>query len=245
MTKINRAMRLGRMPGIAARILRKLDEAGLLGTQLFVVGTHSLYAYEARSGVIFEGGLTATTDIDLLWDVRRKLSLAVADEVRSEGVIGLLRRVDHSFGARAGSFRAINQDGYFVDLIRPLERDEITQPILRLGESNDDLAAAAILGLQWLINAPRFEAVVISDDGRPLWMSCIDPRAFALHKYWLSKLGSREATKRRRDAQQALAVMTVASQYLNLKVAAKDLTALPLDIVRGAKDLAALSHRKR
>src|SRR5262245_60063439 len=81
MDQINRAHMLGRVPDTAARVLRKLDEEGLLGKQLFVVGTHSLFAYESRSGVLFESGLTATTDVDLLWDVRRKLSLAVAAEV--------------------------------------------------------------------------------------------------------------------------------------------------------------------
>jgi hypothetical protein len=60
MDKINRAYDLGRMPRTAARVLRKLDEVGLLGQQLFVVGTHSLYAYEARAGVVLDGGLTAT-----------------------------------------------------------------------------------------------------------------------------------------------------------------------------------------
>jgi hypothetical protein len=77
MAAMNRAARIGRMPELAARILRKLDAEGLLGNQLFVVGTHALYAYEAASGVVFETGLTATGDIDLLWDTRRKLSLAV------------------------------------------------------------------------------------------------------------------------------------------------------------------------
>ena len=73
MTRLNRASNLGRVPETAARILRKLDGEGLLGKHLFVVGTNSLYAYEAASGVLFETGLTATEDVDLLWDVRRRL----------------------------------------------------------------------------------------------------------------------------------------------------------------------------
>ena len=74
MTRLNRASNLGRVPTTAARILRKLDAEGLLGKHLFVVGTNSLYAFEAGSGVLFETGLTATEDVDLLWDVRRHLS---------------------------------------------------------------------------------------------------------------------------------------------------------------------------
>ena len=39
---INRAYRLGRIPKIAADILRALDDQQLMGTHLIVVGTHSL-----------------------------------------------------------------------------------------------------------------------------------------------------------------------------------------------------------
>jgi hypothetical protein len=237
MDRLNRASDLGRMPETAARILRKLDAEGLLGKHLFVVGTHSLYAYEAASGVLFDTGLTATGDIDLRWDVRRKLSLALVD-ARQEGVLGLLRRVDRSFTAKRGSYRAINDDGYYVDLIRPLEKDEVRKAVNKLTDVDDDLEAAAIIGLNWLINAPKFEQVVIGADGRPLWMSCIDPRAFALHKFWLSREPSRDAVKRRRDAQQARAVASVAAEYLGLRFEAKDLTALPIELVKGAKELA-------
>jgi hypothetical protein len=244
MESINRALRLGRMPITPARILRKLDDVGLLGHQLIVVGTNCLFAYETRSGVLLDAALTATTDIDLLVDARQRLSLAMAEQVRPEGIMGLLRRADKSF-ARIAEYRAANDEGYLVDLIAPLRPDEVTAPVIRLGETNDDLAAAAIMGLQWLINAPKFEAVVIADDGRPLWMACIDPRAFALHKRWLAKQEDREGVKRRRDAEQARAVAQVASEYLNLKFQAKDLTALPLALVRGAKDLAGVAERKR
>ena len=94
MQKINRGYSLGRVPLTAAKVLRKLDEAGLLGQTLFVVGTHSLCAYEARAEIMFEGGLMATADIDLLWDTRRKLSLVVSQDVGPEGLMGLLRNVD-------------------------------------------------------------------------------------------------------------------------------------------------------
>lgn len=243
MEPLNRASGLGRMPELASRILRKLDAEGLMGNQLFVVGTHALYAYEAASGVVFDTGLTATGDIDLLWDTRRKLSLALVD-AREQGVLGLLRRIDRSFSAKPNSFRAVNEDGYYVDLIRPLEKNEAQKAIGKLGEADDDLEAAAIIGLQWLINAPKFEQIVMGTDGRPLWMSCIDPRAFALHKYWISKRGDREAVKRLRDAEQAKAVARVASQYLGLDFNAKDLSSLPIELVKGAKELAKTTGKR-
>ncbi len=36
------------------------------------------------------------------------------------------------------------------------------------------------------MNAPQFEEMVIADDGLPAWVSCIDPRVYALYKYWLA-----------------------------------------------------------
>ena len=174
--------------------------------------------------------------MDLLWDVRQKLKLAMVN-VRAEGVIGLLRRIDRSFKQTKATFRAANDDGYFVDLIRPFQPNEVTKAAPLFSKAEADLEAAAITGLQWLMNSPKFEQVAMGADGRPVWMSCVDPRAFALHKYWLSKQDSRDSVKRRRDAQQAKAVAQVASTYLNLRFEAKDLTALPIDMVRGAKDL--------
>jgi hypothetical protein len=234
---INRALRLGQMPAIAAQILRRLDHVGLLGNQLIVVGTHSLFVYGAKAGVVFEAGLTATQDIDLMYDARRRLSLAAAPGISKSGVLGLLRSVDASFSSRPGHFRAINDEGYSVDLIRPAARDEIGSSIA--GLADNDIVPAAIFGLEWLMNAPRFAAMVIAADGLPVWVSCIDPRVYALYKYWLAtKAETREPIKKHRDKSQALAVARVARDYLNLPFEAGALTALPIDMVRAAKEIA-------
>ncbi len=243
MAPVNRALRLGRMPETPARILRKLDEVGLLDGQLIVVGTHSMFAYEARSGVLFESDLTATSDIDLLIDARHRLSLAVSENIPKTGIMGLLQSVDRSFN-RTNVFRATNSDGYYVDLIAPLRRNEVTAPAIKLVSDNDELAAAAVIGLQWLINAPRMDAVLLADDGLPLWMPCIDPRAFALHKWWMSQRLDRDPIKKRRDAAQARSVYEVATDYLNLDFKAKDLSALPLELTRAAKDLAGAGQKR-
>ena len=244
MTRLNRASNPGRVPETAARILRKLDAEGLLGKHLFVVGTNSLYAYEAASGVLFDTGLTATEDVDLLWDVRRHLSLALVD-TRKEGVLGLLRQVDRSFKARSNGFRATNDEGYFVDLIRPLTKTEPSKAPPRLGEADEDMEAAGILGLDWLIHAPKFERTAIATDGNPVWMSCVDPRVFALHKLWLSRQSRCDGIKRRRDLEQAKAVAHVAVDYLGLKFGAKDLSALPLELVKEAGSLMKDEARSR
>jgi len=236
MRPVNRALGLGRVPEIAARVLRKLDNEDLLGSHLFVAGTHALFAYEARTGVLFENALTATTDIDLLWDVRQRFTFLMRD-VNERGVLGLLQQVDATF-RKTQSYRAENADPYLVEVIRPQRKDEVFKADPKITLADGDLVPAAIEGLQWLLNAPKFEEVAIGEDGRPLLISCVDPRVFALHKLWLSQQPTREGLKRRRDIMQAQAVAAVATQFMGLKFEKRVLTGLPKELANGLKELA-------
>jgi hypothetical protein len=225
---VNRALGLGRIPAVAAKIFRMLDDEKLLGSHVLVVGTNAMFAYEARAGVLCASELLATGDADLLWDPRHGVAL-LSSEVRREGVIGLLQKTDRSFQQRGpGDFRAVNRDGYYVDLIRP-EDHSVMQPRARrsIGDRGDDLHASPILGLQWLVNAPRFEAMALGSDGYPARLVTPDPRAFALHKLWLSSLPARNPLKRPRDEAQATAVARMCRQYLGLEFADDELQALP------------------
>jgi hypothetical protein len=60
MARVNKALRINRAPKIAARILLEMDDAGLLGTALHVVGTNSLFAYEMRAGVLLSSDMLST-----------------------------------------------------------------------------------------------------------------------------------------------------------------------------------------
>lgn len=214
---VNKAMGLGRVPTVAARILRDLDVRDLLGHQLFVVGTNALFAYEARAGVRLTPELLATGDVDLLYDSRQRLSL-VGRQVREIGFLGILQRLDHSFRpVSRGGFRAANRDGYFVDLIRPEARDPMKDRSPdALSDLPDELHGSPIYGLGWLVNAPRFEAVAIGEDGFPTPLVCLDPRVFALHKAWMSKAEARDPRKRTRDMGQAKACAAIATSRLGL-----------------------------
>ena len=44
------------------------------GEHFRAVGTHELYAYESVAGITVEDAAVATRDIDMLWDVRRRVS---------------------------------------------------------------------------------------------------------------------------------------------------------------------------
>lgn len=241
MARICRAMGLGRMPSISARILRRLDAQGILGHGLSVVGTHALFAYESLVSAHFESELIATADIDLLFDAGASLDL-VAPELRESGLIGQLRKVDRSFAAPPGSFRAANDEGFLVDLIMPQPKEPSRAPSRRrIGETTEDQAAAEIEGLAWLQNSEAITEIVIDEKGFPARICAPDPRAFAVHKAWLSRRPDREPGKRRRDLAQASAVAELVRVHLpNLPFDDEALQAFPARI--RAQSLSVIEH---
>ena len=212
MARVNRAMGIARLPSLMGRILRRLDEAGVLGEQVCVVGTNALFAYEAYAGIRFDSGILATDDIDLALDARRNLVLA--GRSLPDGLLGLLRRVDSSFAPRGKDhFTAVNSAGTMVDLITAAPPDRMTtvgSSRRRLGGTTsghaDDILAVEVPRLELIVDAPRLTTVAVTDDGLPVWIAVADPRWWAAHKLWLSAEPSREPVKRQRDVDQARAV---------------------------------------
>ncbi len=234
---ILRGMGLGRLENILARILRELDEQNLLGKSLTVVGTNALFAYEMLVGIHFDTDLTSTADADLLWDMRRGLGFAGTD-FNNNGLIGLLRKVDPTFEIRSKkSYRAINKDGYYVDLIVPENKAFFVNRDDRMVSTVEDLYGAPIKGLEWLINSPKTEAILLDKKGYPVYMSCVDPRVFALHKLWMSKQQERDPFKKNRDRDQAYSVAAMVNTYLPKKFSDNDLQALPKEIYDLRKEL--------
>mgnify|MGYP006271274603 CR=1 FL=1 len=230
-----KAARLDRVPRLVTAILRLLDGGGLLGKNLMVAGTHAIYAYEAAAGVWFDPAALATGDMDLLWDVRPRLRLAGAPE-SGEGLLGILRKADRSFEAlHRGDFRAVNRDGFMVDLIKAEPRRIDQKDRRRMGEAGD-LEAAEIPNLQWLLASPKLAQVVIGGDGFPARMVAPDPRAFAIHKIWLSDQPSREPVKRRRDREQGKATAALVMGRLPDRPFRTDLLRmLPKSVVDAAR----------
>jgi hypothetical protein len=228
--RVNRALGLGRVPFLAARIVRRLADEKLLGTNLLIVGTPALYAYERMAGGQLHPSLVATADLDLLLDARQGIRV-VADRY-AEGLIGILRAVDKSFallGPRA--FRAANDQGYMVDLITPIPANAAGAHDARIGSITGDLEPAEIDGLQWLQNSPRVAHTVIDEKGFPLRMVVPDPRSFVVHKLWVSSQSSRDRTKARRDREQALAVAALLNEHLpHMQFDSRSLGAFPASV---------------
>lgn len=237
MAPVNRAIGLARLPAIAAKVLRELDKEQLLGASLIVTGTNALYAYEAACGVLIGGEHVATNDADLLWDARRSLLLAGAS-VDRVGVMSILRRVDRSFETTYG-LNATNKDGYIVDLFCPEAK------AYRTKDRDTDLEAVAMPGAEWLLEAPRFEQVIVGGDGMPCRIVVPDVRTFALHKLWVSKRKDRTPVKKPRDREHAAIVQELAVRFLGLEFTAAAMPWLPAELRALVKTVDGLKPLRR
>jgi hypothetical protein len=235
---INRAIALGRMPLVGARIVRALDKTGMLGAGIRVVGANAIYAFEAAAGVQVDAGLATTEDIDLLFDSRGGLTFVAGEDLPEKSLLQILRKVDRSFERSQQKFRAVNRDGYLVDLIRPMRNPPWTADRETIAGDNDDLAAVQIAGLAWLESAPSFEGMVIDERGEPFRIVTTDPRAWAVHKLWLSKQPDREPVWKKRDEAQARAIgRLVAERLPQFPFGSDDMRMLPRELVADAAHL--------
>jgi hypothetical protein len=200
--RLNKALRLNRVPRVVARVLRELDQAGLYDS-FTVIGTQALYGYEAAAGAHFLLELLASGDGDLLFDTRQRMTV-VSEKLDGKGLLGLLKKADKTFECvRENGYRAANAGQFMVDLVIAPRGMAIAENVTF---ADSDLVATEVPGLQWLLNSPKLDAVAVDEDGWPVPMRVPDPRAFALHKAWLSGLLTREPIKKPRDLDQARAV---------------------------------------
>lgn len=211
--RMNRALRVGRVDPMVVDILTRLSSSSL--SEYFrVVGTHALYAYEAAAGVVLDDDAIATRDIDLLWDVRKRMRFATALAQLDSSMLGVLQKVDSSFKVRnLQKYTAVNKDGFEVDILRRERMADDPHPI-RLSDDEDDFWVTQAQNAQMLLDSPAFSAVIVASNGKMARMHTLHPLAFAKFKRWMSVLPSREGLKRRRDALQADAVESLVRQYL-------------------------------
>jgi hypothetical protein len=155
----------------------------------------------------------ATTDVDLLWNHKAKLSLMATAEVSKDGLLGLLQRCDKTYVQDPRQrFRARSSTGFMVDLIRQMPEPPLADEPDRLAQN--DLVATDISNMDWLLSAPRIEQPAVAVDGRVFMMTAPDPRAFAAFKVWLSKVPGRDPLQKGRDIAQARAVLRVLEERL-------------------------------
>jgi hypothetical protein len=216
-TRLNVALRVGRTPNVVVGLLEEIRRAGLQD-HFLVIGTNALYAYETQAGVRFSGDVTATTDMDLLWDSRKRITLVTdGDEhFNKYGLIGVLKKFDPSFELlKDQEYSAANAQGFMIDLIkrRPVSLfDDKEHP--QMIANPDDFWAVKIKNMDWLLSSPKFRQVVIATNGSMAEMVTVDPRAFVFYKTWLSQKKDRDPMKKPRDLAQARAVYQLVQERL-------------------------------
>jgi len=209
---VMRALNHQRVPSIAARLIRKLDD-GPASARFRIVGTHALYAYEAAAAVTFNGEMVATGDLDVLIDDRAPLRIAIDGEAK--GLEAIAKSVDPSFQQRQeGDFRLTNKDGFMVEFIRPEARPAHRVMPGQVSGIAGDAVPAPIVGLEWLVSAPAFTAIAIDDRGFPVRMTAPAPAIWAAHKLWISQKVDRDPGKAARDRIQAEAVLSLIEDRL-------------------------------
>lgn len=212
--RLNKALKVGRVPSMLVSVLQTIEYAGL-GEHFTVVGTHALYAYEAAAGVRIVQGALATQDVDLLWDARKRVRFLADLTKLNMSMLRLLQSADPTFERKEGhSGTAINATGFEVDFLRRQPEGGDPHPFRFSGDENDLWPIQAVRA-SVLTNAPRFEQVVVAVTGRMTPMRTIAPEAFIEFKRWMAeKAAQRPEPKRRRDLRQAAIVQALLDEGL-------------------------------
>ena len=200
--RLNRALRVGRVPKIVVDVLNVLEKAGLQ-ENFTVVGTHALYAYESACGVRFVPQAMATRDIDLLFDTRKHLAFFSRMKASEASFIGLLQKADKSFVRLEDQKEtARNAQGFEVDVIRRIAEDGDPHPLRMIDDEEDIWAVQASTGNR-ILGSPRFEQMVVATNGEMASMITMHPMDFVSVKRTLATYVNRDPLKRSKDVLQA------------------------------------------
>jgi len=214
--RLNKAVKVGRVPSVVVNVLQALDDAGL-SEHFAVVGTHALYAYETAAGVRIVPEALATKDVDLLRDARKRVRFLTDLKLKGPSMLAVLQRTDRTFRRKQGQLEtAINDKGFEVDFLRRISEAGDPHPF-RFSADEEDLWPAQANRASVLTSAARWRHVVVSVTGRMAVMSTVPPRTFVEFKRWMSERADRDPLKRQRDARQAAIVARLLDEGLLLQ----------------------------
>lgn len=205
--KINKFTKISRVPNVLINLFRRLNELGL-DDKVVVIGTNSLYAYEAYSGVFIENQHLATFDIDILNKRDKKVSIAFKEKILNRTLKGILLEVDSTFEQSDEAFyRFVNKDEVVVELLTPM----------RIGSGNETFGGVREIildGIKWIESSKLHKQLLIGDNGKCAFITTINPLEYAVYKKWLSTQTYREPMKRDRDMKQSYLVTKLIRDYM-------------------------------
>jgi len=213
--RLNKALRVGRVPNVVVDILNALAQARL-EDHFVTVGTHALYAYESACGVRVQTEATATQDIDLLLDTRKLLTFTTTMQRLDTSLLGIFQKVDKTFQLRSDQkYTAVNASGFEVDIIRRAAQTragEDPHP-LRVSSFEEDFWAVQVSSGQALLDGGHFHQTVVSSSGQMATMVAPAPENFVRIKTQLGKRADRDPLKARKDLLQAAVVQDLLAEH--------------------------------
>ena len=217
-SRLARALRLPLLSSDAGPILREADRRGLLGSQLLVIGTNCMAAYDQEASGLILGAPDETEDFDLAWVAEGKASEAALWDT--------LKAVDPTFTINTErDFQARNAKAYEVELLVAPSRAGTLSPA-------DRPRPVPLPEQEWLLLGRRVNQVVACRDGSPARIVAPDPRWFALHKLWMAAQAKRNPLKRPKDRKQGLALLdAVAEAMPHYPLDAEFVRDLPIELL--------------
>lgn len=203
MNESSRILRALRAPSIypeSAAILREASIRSMLGTDILVVGTVAMTAYQYEAASYIGTGLDSTADFDLAWAGGRGLQVAVTYPPTTS-VLSLLKSVDSTYTVNTErEFQARNRGAFEVELL-------VAPSLAKTLPPTEPLKPIPMPEQEWLLLGKRVEQVVPASDGTAALLIAPDPRWYALHKLWLADKPTRDPLKAPKDRQQGLVLL--------------------------------------
>jgi hypothetical protein len=209
--KLNKLEGIARAPKELVALFHKINELDL-DNKLIVIGTNSLYAYEAKAGIMIEESHLATHDIDILNRKDKGISFMFNTLSKTSTALELLQSIDKSFYQSSKvPYRFINNDGIWIELIVP-SVGKIEKSAQR--DFLSDVIPLSMDGLQWIENARLFKETIIGLDGKSANITTIHPLEYAIYKNWLGQREDRDFLKHTRDIEQSKLVTKIITEYM-------------------------------
>ena len=210
--KLNKLEGIARTPKELVAIFRKINELEI-DNKIIVIGTNSLYAYEARANLFIEDEHLATYDIDLLNKREKGISFIFSDAIPSKKAIDFLQSIDKSFVQNEKiRYRFENSSGVWVELINPVSDSVKIESYA--DNIFSDVISLTMNGMQWLNNSRIFEEMIIGENGVCATITAVHPLEYAVYKNWLSKQNDRDRGKHFRDLEQSKLVTDLIKNHL-------------------------------
>lgn len=201
------ALNLPMIDASAAEVFRRADVAGMMGTQLLVVGTNAMAAYELEAGARAFLGFDATADCDLAFG-GQVATFAVSGTAIKRTLLSLLKEIDATYTANTErTFQARNRKAYEVELLS-------APSVMAKLPPGELVPVGDMVEQEWLLKGQPLTQTMCGLDRSAVRLVCPDPRWMALHKAWLADKPGRRGDKRPKDAEQGRRLFRLVTEYM-------------------------------